>query len=137
MTLPVSPFSKQLLSLSRFCKTSLSVKEFPQTAVNNNIYLSRLGRGKMDIILQGQHNGAELIDSLERVFKLFEENYNIMAFREIHVTVTLVDEEGELVELVDSETNQAYRIFEVYRNEFELSGKQGVPFLQLVVDNTK
>ncbi|MBA2650018.1 MAG: hypothetical protein H0U75_10590 [Legionella sp.] len=91
----------------------------------------------MDIILQGQHNGAELIDSLERVFKLFEENYNIMAFREIHVTVTLVDEEGELVELVDSETNQAYRIFEVYRNEFELSGKQGVPFLQLVVDNTK
>ncbi|KGP63110.1 hypothetical protein EP47_07555 [Legionella norrlandica] len=90
----------------------------------------------MDIILQGQHNAAETVESLERVLKLFKERYRVDGFREIHLTVTLVDEQGDEVELVDSETNQAYRIFEVYRKGYELSGRRGMPMLQLVVDNT-
>lgn len=91
----------------------------------------------MDIILQGQHNGAEAAESLERVLKLFRERYQINDFREIHLSITLVDEQGDVVELVDSETNQAFRTFEVYREGYELTGKHGVPMLQLVVDNTK
>lgn len=91
----------------------------------------------MDIILQGQHTGNEAAESLERVLKLFQERYDIHEFREIHLTITLVDEQGDVVELVDSETNQAYRVFEVYREGHELTGKQGIPMLQLVVDNTK
>ena len=91
----------------------------------------------MDIILQGEHNGDEAAQSLERVLHLFKERYHIAGFREIHLTVTLVDEQGDDVELVDSESNQAYRIFEVYRQGYELAGKQVVPILQLVVDNTK
>lgn len=51
--------------------------------------------------------------------------------------LTLIDAQGEEVELVDSVTKQSYRIFEVYRKGYELSGRQGKPFLQLVVDNTK
>lgn len=90
----------------------------------------------MDIILQGQHNGNETVESLDRVLKLFKERYHVDGFKEIHLTVTLVDEQGDEVELIDSETNQAYRIFEVYRKGYELEGKRGTPLLQLVVDNT-
>ncbi|MBN9231330.1 MAG: hypothetical protein BGO90_14640 [Legionella sp. 40-6] len=93
----------------------------------------------MDIILKGEHSGDEAAKSLERVLQLFKERYHIAGFREIHLTVTLLDEQGDDVELVDSESNQAYRIFEVYREGFELAGKNSnpVPVLKLVVDNTK
>lgn len=91
----------------------------------------------MDIILQGEHSGDEAAKSLERVLQLFKERYHIERFREIHLTVTLIDEQGDDVELVDSESNQAYRVFEVYRQGYELAGRQGRPLLQLVVDNTK
>lgn len=91
----------------------------------------------MDIILQGEHSGDEAAQSLERVLQLFKERYHIAGFREIHLTVTLIDEQGDDVELVDSESNQAYRIFEVYRQGYELEGRKGMPLLQLVVDNTK
>ncbi|BCA96557.1 hypothetical protein TUM19329_29180 [Legionella antarctica] len=91
----------------------------------------------MDIILQGQHNSDEAVESLERVLQLFKDRYQISDYREIHLTLTLVDEHGDEVELVDSETNQPYRIFEVYRKGYELAGKKGIPMLQLIVDNTK
>ena len=68
----------------------------------------------MDIILQGEHSGEEAAQSLKRVLELFKERYHIAGFREIHLTVTLIDEQGDDVELIDSESNQAYRIFEVY-----------------------
>ena len=90
----------------------------------------------MDIILKGQHNGEETVESLEQVLHLFKERYQVDGFREIHLTVTLVDEQGDEVELIDSESNQAYRVFEVYRQGYELLGKKGLPMLQLVVDNT-
>ena len=91
----------------------------------------------MDIILQGEHNEDEAAQSLERVLHLFKERYAIAGFREIHLSVTLIDNQGDDVELVDSESNQVYRIFEVYRQGYELEGKKGIPQLHLVVDNTK
>ncbi|MDI1351854.1 MAG: hypothetical protein PSV35_03650 [bacterium] len=91
----------------------------------------------MDIILQGQHDSQETVQSLDRVLQLFKERYSIKNFREIHLSVTLVDEQGDDVELIDSDTNQPYRIFEVYRQGYELTGRRGIPMLQLVVDNTK
>ena len=91
----------------------------------------------MDIILHGQHKGSEAAESLEQVFQLFRERYHINDFQEIHLSVTLIDNQGDVVELVDSESNQVYRVFEVYREGYELAGRQGLPMLQLVVDNTK
>jgi hypothetical protein len=91
----------------------------------------------MEIILQGEHNGDETTQSLARVLELFKARYHIAKFREIHLSLTLIDEQGDDVELVDSESNQAYRIFEVYREGYELDGKKGAPQLRLVVDNTR
>ena len=81
----------------------------------------------MDIILQGEHSGEEAAQSLARVLELFRERYHIAGFREIHLTVTLIDEQGDDVELVDSESNQTYRIFEVYRKGYELG--EGVNYV--------
>lgn len=91
----------------------------------------------MDIILKGAHSGEEIAQSLARVLALFKERYHIAGYREIHLTVTLVDERGDEVELVDNESNQAYRIFEVYRQVYELDGKIEGPKLKLIVDNTR
>ena len=90
----------------------------------------------MDIIFQGLHSTEEASESLLGVLRLFKERYNIGQFREMHLSVTLVDQQGDDVELVDSETAHAYRVFDVYRNEHELLGRQGQPVLKLVVDNT-
>lgn len=91
----------------------------------------------MDIIFQGKHNGQEAAESLANVLELFKERYHIHQFREIHLNVTLVDEQGEDVELVDSETDQAFRTFEVFREGYELDHRRGIPQLKLVVDNTR
>lgn len=91
----------------------------------------------MDIIFQGQHNSEEAAESLLSVLRLFKERYNIGQFREMHLMVTLVDDHGDDVELVDSETSQAYRTFQVYRKGCELSEKRNPPILHLVVDNTR
>lgn len=91
----------------------------------------------MDIILQGEHSSEEMVESLAKVLQLFKERYQVENFHEIHLTVSLLDNQGDEVELIDSESNQAYKIFEVYREGYELMGKRGVPMLQLVVDNTQ
>jgi hypothetical protein len=91
----------------------------------------------MEIIFQGKLNSEETVESLESVIRLFKDRYHIGQFREVHLSVTLVSEQGEDVELVDSETQQAFRVFEVYREGFELARRQGKPVLKLVIDNTR
>ncbi len=91
----------------------------------------------MDIIFQGKHNSEEAAESILSVLRLFKEHYQIENFREMHLTMTLVDAQGNDVELVDSETSQVYRTFEVYRKTDELLGRGNKPMLRLVIDNTR
>jgi hypothetical protein len=116
-------------------------KELSGFAANKSRYIEGKLLAKrgwaMDIILQGMHTNDETVESLQRVLQLFKERYNIHSFREIHLTVTLVDDQGDDVELIDSESKQSYRVFEVYRPGYELDGRKGTPVLELVVDNTK
>lgn len=91
----------------------------------------------MDIILHGQHNSEEAAENLMGVLRLFKERYHITHFREIHLTLTLVDDQGSDVELVDNETSEVYRIFEVRQKGQELTTERRIrPILQLVIDNT-
>lgn len=89
----------------------------------------------MDIIFQGKHDNEEAIESLASVLRLFKDRYHISQFREIHLTITLVDDQGDDVELVDNETDQVYRTFEIYREGHELIRRAGPPRLRLVVNN--
>ena len=91
----------------------------------------------MDIIFQGRHDSEEAAESLMSVLRLFKERYHIGQFREMHLSVTLVDDQGEDVELVDTETAEAYRIFEVYREGRGQPKVSGRPGLKLVIDNTR
>lgn len=91
----------------------------------------------MDIILQGEQSNEEIIESLNKVFALFQDRYGIEEFCEIHLSVTLIDDHGDIVELVDNDSEQVYRVFEVFREGYEAQDKKGFPILQLVVDNTK
>ena len=91
----------------------------------------------MEIIFEGRHDSEEAVESLISVLRLFKDRYHIGQFREMHLSVTLVDEQGEDVELVDSETSEAYRIFEVYREGRALPKVSGRPGLKLVIDNTR
>ncbi|MDA9272070.1 hypothetical protein N9Q05_01635 [bacterium] len=90
----------------------------------------------MDIIFHGGHDSEQAVESLLSIVRLFQERYHISQFREMHLSVTLVDESGADVELVDTETNLAYRTFEVYRQGSEMTRSLGRPALKLVIDNT-
>jgi hypothetical protein len=91
----------------------------------------------MEIIFEGRLDSFEAEESLISVLRLFKDRYRIGRFREMHLSVTLVDEEGEDVELVDNETNETYRIFEVHRSGHEKPKTVGRPTLKLVIDNTR
>lgn len=90
----------------------------------------------MEIIFQGRHDSDEAAESLISVLRLFKDRYHIGQFREMHLSITLVDAEGQDVELIDSETAEAYRVFEVCREGHELAKASGKPALKLVIDNT-
>jgi hypothetical protein len=91
----------------------------------------------MEIILRGQHSGAEAIDNFVKIFQLFQERYHIKEFQEIHLSVTLLDEQGEIVELVDNKSDQAYRVIEILSDQTGTKHKQKPSKLHLVVDNTQ
>ena len=91
----------------------------------------------MDVIFQGKRDTEETGDSLLAVLRLFKEQYHINQFRELRLSLTLVDDRGDDVELVDTDTGHVYRVFEVCTREpVALSKTQGTPKLKLVVDNT-
>ena len=92
----------------------------------------------MEIIIQGKHNTKNTTANLANVLRLFQERYHINAFREIHLSVTLVNEDGDDVELIDNETNLVYRIFEIHQQSPALTKKcRSHTKLKLVTDNTQ
>ena len=92
----------------------------------------------MEIILQGNLNPEDTCASLSSVLRLFKDRYHIESFREIHLHVTLIDEYGDEVELVNTETNESYRVFEIRQENQPVTTKphQAVGNIHLVIDNT-
>jgi hypothetical protein len=89
----------------------------------------------MEIIFDGRFNTSQAVESLEQIIHMFQERYQIRQFREMHLSVTLVDAGGQDVELVDSETAQVYRVFEVRRQAISMRQRMGRPALKLVINN--
>jgi len=93
----------------------------------------------MHIVFQGQQTTEEAAESLLSILKLFKDRYGISHFKEMRLNMTLQDDSGEDVELVDSSTSEVLGVFEVYKSGEppEKTKTQMPPHLRLVVDNSK
>jgi len=79
----------------------------------------------------------EAAQSLASIFRLFKERYGIGDYRELYLNVTLVNDSGEDVELVDANTSDVLDVFEVYKTQEDVQPDKKKPNLRLVVDNTR
>ena len=94
----------------------------------------------MQVVFHGTHTAEEAAENLLSIIKLFRERYAISNYREICLDVTLRDENGDDVELVDASTSEVLGVFEVYKStDMENDDEQDEEYspLRLVVDNTK
>jgi hypothetical protein len=91
----------------------------------------------MEIIFHGQQDWRKTQESILGIIQMLHDQYNIAQLREIHLTLTLMDDEGFDVELIDTETHESYRVMEVFRDHKDFQKvRQSAP-LTLIVDNTK
>ncbi|MBS0358420.1 MAG: hypothetical protein JSS53_04010 [Proteobacteria bacterium] len=104
----------------------------------------------MQIVFKGHHTTEEAAESMVGILKLFKERYGIQNFRQIFLDVTLLNQQGEDVELVDATTSEVLGVFEIQKSmpfdapSFEKPKSKSKPalpskksHLRLVVDNTK
>ncbi len=71
----------------------------------------------MKIKFQGVHKTEEVIDSLAAVLRLFEQQYGVGTFNEIKLNLSLVNESGEEVELIDASTSEVFDVLEVHQSQ--------------------
>ncbi len=92
----------------------------------------------MQVIFKGEQNTSETVESLQNIIKLFRERYGICNFRELKLSMVLMDSQGDDIELVDSRTTEVFRVFEVYKSGESIKPISSLktPELKLVVDNT-
>lgn len=102
---------------------------------NNKQEVVRLGDTAMDIMLKGVHSEKEIVESLAHVFELFKQRYGIETYRELYLTLTLVDNQGDDVELVDTKTNEVFNRFDIVDSSPSNESHYKKPHLKLVVDN--
>ena len=93
--------------------------------------------GIMEIIFHGQQQWQELQDNISSLIAMLHDKYHINSLREINLSITLMDKEGFEVELMDTVTNDTYRVIEVYRDHMHYQTVRHASPLTLVVDNTK
>lgn len=91
----------------------------------------------MKVIFKGNQSSEQMIENINNIVRLFRERYGICAFRELNISMTLLDKQGDDVELVDSQTSEVFRVFEVHHSADSLKPVQQASRLKLVVDNTK
>jgi hypothetical protein len=93
----------------------------------------------MQVIFKGEQNTEETAKSLLNIINLFRERYGIHNFRELKLSMVLMDEQGDDIELVDSRTAEVFRIFEVFKSGETIKpvSSNARPSLELVVDNTQ
>lgn len=88
----------------------------------------------MEIIFHGRHDSNQASENLINIIQLLNDRYKIGAFREMHLSITLVDDTGQDIELVDSETEEAFRVMEIYQQAKHVPQKKCRPDLKLIVN---
>lgn len=90
----------------------------------------------MEIIFQGTQTTDEATENLISILNLFKERYGIENFRNIKLALSLMDTQGDSVELIDPVTSEAFATLEVYKSRKLFDNKHGKKHLKLIVDNT-
>lgn len=88
----------------------------------------------MEIIFHGRHDSKQATENLISIITMLRQRYAISLFREMHLSITLVDNQGVDVELIDTDTDQALRVMEVFQHTNSTLKKKGRPDLKLVVN---
>ncbi len=94
----------------------------------------------MKVLFKGKHTTSEAMDTVSNILKLFHESYGVSNIANMRLDLTLRDETGQEIELVDADTSEVLSTFEVFKHTpkgmmvHELPKQFG--HLWLVVDNT-
>ena len=93
----------------------------------------------MKIKFHGNHSLEEAQESLSSVMQVLKDEYGIAHFRDMELTLILLNKEGEDVELLDVTTSEVLDVFDVFKMLEEEEEEKPVKAanLKLVVDNTK
>jgi hypothetical protein len=96
----------------------------------------------MIIKLYGRYNAQDAASNLVKILELFHQRYSISGFKDLQLSLTLSDYDGQEVELVDANTSEVLDSFEVcktgeLREQFSAKNDRDSVGLKLVVDNTK
>lgn len=90
----------------------------------------------MDIVFRGRQTTEEALASLIGILNLFKERYGIENFCDIKLGLSLVDKQGDTVDLVDPVTSEVFATLEVYKSRQLFDAQQQKKHLKLIVDNT-
>ena len=90
----------------------------------------------MEIIFRGRQTTEEASVSLINMLNLFKERYGIENFCDIKLDLSLVDHQGDAVDLVDPVTSEVFATLEVYKSRQLFDIEREKKHLKLVVDNT-
>lgn len=94
----------------------------------------------MKIKFRGQHNAEEVVESLAAILNMFEEQYSVIEFNDIKISLTLVNDVGEEVELIDASTSEVFEMLEVHKSlddaheEFDAMGEEEVEYIDVEMD---
>ena len=92
----------------------------------------------MKVVFQGDHSTEQAAEGLLGILKLFKERYGIKHFRKMRLNITLMDDEGEDVELVDTNSSEVLEVFEICKaDKIPHPRRCKRPKLRLIIDNTK
>jgi len=98
----------------------------------------------LDIKFHGMHSTKEAKEAVSKMMDVLKDRYGISDFEDMLLNVTLYNEKGEEVELVNADSDEVLKLFEVHKNTPSHSPTHfGKPnkrvakeHLRLVVDNT-
>ncbi len=70
----------------------------------------------MKIKFRGQHSAEEVLESLAAIMRMFDEQYSVLHFNDIKISMTMINDAGEEVELIDASTSEVFEVLEVHKS---------------------
>ena len=86
----------------------------------------------MEILFHGEHAHSDIAVAIENVLNLLHTRWSVESFKDLHMSLILVDDCGFEVELIDSHTKQDLRVMNIYKHDDGYIKQRKIPRLKLV-----